>query len=104
MSEEKVKIVIEIPTGVYRSIKNGFRAWDGGSIVQDAIEETGIPLSDVIDRIRAEIAKPHDIDLGQLSARSNVGIMEFGCNAYLKGKDYALSIIDEHIGGKDGEE
>lgn len=54
MSEEKVKIVIEIPTEVYRSIKKGFRAWDGGSIVEDAIEETGIPLSDVIDLIRAE--------------------------------------------------
>ncbi len=54
MSEDKVRIVIEIPTGEYKAIKNGFRAWDGGSIVQDAIEETGVPLSDVIDRIRAE--------------------------------------------------
>ena len=59
-----------------------------------------IPKS-VIEDIKAEIRKPHVIDLGELYSRSNEGILQFGGEAYDKGIEYALFVIDKHISGKE---
>ena len=56
-----------------------------------------------IEDIKAEIAKYNDIELGKLYSRSNVDILQFGSEAYHKGIEYALSVIDKHISGKESE-
>lgn len=68
--------------------------------VLDIVKDEFIPKS-VIEDIKAEIRKPHVIDLGELYSRSNEGILQFGGEAYDKGIEYALFVIDKHTSGKE---
>lgn len=92
-----MKLIIDISEQMYLNAKADTLC--GADILVSAIK-IGIPLEDV----RAEIAKPNDIDLGQLHSRSNSGILAFGAEAYEKGKEYALEIIDKCIGKAESED
>ncbi len=85
---ETVKLVIEIPKGIYERTRSGegnsefnIPLWLCYSIT------FGKPLSKVLAEIREEI---DNLD------------MEYDCNTYYGGISDALEIIDKHISGEGG--
>lgn len=91
-----MKLIIDIPEDLYKATVNGLEAdeiWDLRLAVKN-----GTPLDDV----KAELAKPQKIDLGQLMSRSNVGIMRFGFEAYDKGVKHVIELLDNI--GKESED
>lgn len=94
---ETVKLIIELPKDYYEIIKHDvehhltdYRPFE--------IIGNGIPLDDV----KAEITEHHDIHLGELKSRSNIGILMFGSDAYDRGIKHAIEILDNI--GKESEE
>ena len=100
---DTVKLIIEISTETANAIKDNAMfakdiaddiKWDvTGAIVN------GTPLDDV----KAEITEHHDIHLGELKSRSNIGILMFGSDAYDRGIKHAIEILD-NIGKAESEE
>jgi hypothetical protein len=91
---DTVKLIIEMPEETYKGIMLG--KWDDNGLA--FYVKTGTPLDDV----KAEIAKHHDIHLGELKSRSNVGILMFGGDAYDRGIKHAIEILDNI--GKESED
>ena len=92
-----MKLIIDIPKGTYKAIEVGtinqvleYKVWN-------AIQN-GTPLDDV----KAEITEHHDIHLGELKSRSNIGILMFGSDAYDRGIKHAIEILD-NIGKAESE-
>lgn len=85
---DTVKLVIEISKSAYEEMsKHGTDRVDYD--IQQMINN-GTPLDDV----KAKIAERHDVHLGELKSRSNVGIMMFGGEAYDRGIKHAIEILD----------
>lgn len=84
-----MKLIIDIPELDYECAK---QRWMRGNDAHkmDYYISNGTPLDDV----KAELAKPQEIDLGQLMSRSNVGIMRFGFEAYDKGVKHVIELLD----------
>lgn len=88
-----MKLIIDIPEDTAKKIKDNAMFWDVTSAIVN-----GTPLDDV----KAEITEHHDIHLGKLNSRSNVGILMFGSDAYDRGIKHAIEILDRI--GKESEE
>lgn len=119
-----MKLIIDIPEDMYISAKSGYLC--GSEIIVNAIKY-GTPLDNnseraeaqayfggeaygweqgrkaLIDDVKAEITKPHDIYLGEINSRSNVGILAFGNEAYDRGIKHVIEILD-NIGKAESED
>ncbi len=93
---DTVKLIIEIPRNEYEYTCE--RTLSDRTFWDDAIRN-GIPLDDV----KARIEEPHDMHLGDLKSRSNIGILMFGGDAYDRGIKHAIEILD-NIGKAESEE
>ena len=91
-----MKIIIDIPDHEYKYTCE--RTLSDRTFWDDAIRN-GTPLDDV----KAEITEHHDIHLGELKSRSNIGILMFGSDAYDRGIKHAIEILD-NIGKAESED
>lgn len=88
-----MKLIIDIPEEMHEQIKDGYVPLGISKYLKN-----GTPL----DNVKAEITEHHDIHLGKLNSRSNVGILMFGSDAYDRGIKHAIEILDRI--GKESEE
>lgn len=95
-----MKLIIDIPKSEYMEIKRYYDSLPEYSTVE--AETYYIAHGTPLDDVKAELAKPQKIDLGQLMSRSNVGIMRFGFEAYDKGVKHVIELLD-NIGKADKE-
>lgn len=94
-----MKLIIDIPEIMIQDLKDGCFGLQHNVYELAGCIMNGTPLDDV----KAELAKPQEIDLGQLMSRSNVGIMRFGFEAYDKGVKHVIELLD-NIGKTESEQ
>lgn len=95
-----MKLVIELTDKMHQAVKDG--TWCGNELWYNALKNA-TPLEKVLGDIKAEINAPHDFTLGQLESRSNDAILHLAADAFYKGQNFAISVMDKHISGKEEE-
>lgn len=90
-----MKLIIDIPEELAEE-EHWYTEEELWTVIKAA--ENGTPLDDV----KAEITEHHDIILGKLKSRSNIGILMFGSDAYNRGIKHAIKILD-NIGKAESE-